>query len=117
MERYHVIRPPVQTTPLEQAIASIGDDGIVATYGGGAAHTGAALYLRGLDKLTMDAIDDPVFYEGLLNWAIEYESGLLDTLGRIKPDLCQIGGLMAQGNFVGPAFYRKHVLALRSTLY
>ena len=110
MERYHVIRPPVDTAPLEKAMRSIGDDGIVVTYGGGAAHTGAALYLRGLDRLTMDALDDPVFYEGLLNWAIEYEAGLLDTLEQVKPDLCQIGGLMAQGNFVGPNFYRKHVL-------
>lgn len=110
MERYHVIRPPVDTAPLEAAMRSIGDNGIVVTYGGGAAHTGAALYLRGLHRLTLDAVDDPAFYERLLNWAIEYESGLLDTLERVKPDLCQIGGLMAQGNFVGPNFYRKHVL-------
>jgi hypothetical protein len=110
MERYHIIRPPIRTAPLEQALETIGDDGIVVTYGGGAAHTGAALYLRGLDRLTTDAIDDPAFYEALLDWAIEYESGLLDTLDRIRPDLCQVGGLMAQGNFVGPAFYRKHIL-------
>lgn len=111
MERYRVIRPPVDTAPLERAVASIGDDGIIVTYGGGAAHTGAALYLRGLDRLTLDAIDDPAFYEGLLNWAIEYESGLLDTLEEIEPDLCQLGGLRAQGNFVGPEFYRKHILS------
>jgi len=110
MERHHVIRPPVDTTELEHAFACIGDDGIVVTYGGGAAHTGAALHLRGLERLTMDAIDDPVLYEGLLNWAIEYELGWLDTLEQLKPDLCQVGGLMAQGNFLGPNFYRKHVL-------
>ena len=110
MERYHVVRPPVDTAVLEQALACIGDDGIVVTYGGGAAHTGAALYLRGLERLTIDAIDDPVLYESLLSWAIEYEAGLLDTLQHLKPDLCQVGGLMAQGNFLGPSFYRKHVL-------
>jgi len=110
MERYHVIRPPVDTAPLERALACIGDDGIVVAYGGGAAHTGAALYLRGLERLTIDSIDDPILYEGLLNWAIEYEGGLLDTLEKLKPDLCQVGGLMAQGNFLGPGYYREHVL-------
>jgi uroporphyrinogen decarboxylase len=110
MERYDIVRPPVDTAPLERGQGCIGDDGIVVVYGGGAAHTGAALYLRGLERLTLDAIDDPVLYEGLLNWAIEYEAGLLDTLEGLKPDLCQIGGLMAQGDFLGPAFYRQHVL-------
>lgn len=110
MERYRVIRPPVDTAPLEKAMARIGDDGIVVVYGGGAAHTGAALYLRGLERLTVDSFEDPILYEGLLNWAIEYELGLLDSLERLKPDLCQIGGLMAQGNFLGPSFYRRHVL-------
>lgn len=110
MERYQIVRPPVDTAPLEKALASIGDDGIVVVYGGGAAHTGAALYLRGLERLTFDSLEDPTLYEGLLNWAIEYESGLLDTLERLKPDLCQVGGLMAQGNVVGPDYYRQHVL-------
>jgi hypothetical protein len=110
MERYGVVRPPVDTKPLERALELIGDDGIVVAYGGGAAHTGAALYLRGLERLTMDAIESPAFYERLLNWAITYEMSLLDTLEQLKPDLCQIGGLMAQGNFVGPDFYRENVL-------
>jgi len=110
MERYRIIRPPVQIEPLVQAIKTIGEEGIVVTYGGGAAHTGAALNLRGLERLTMDAIDNPAFYEGLLRWAIEYEKELMDTLAQVKPDLCQIGGLMAQGNFLGPHFYRDHVL-------
>ncbi len=110
MERYRVVRPPVDTKPLERALELIGDDGIVVTYGGGAAHTGAALYLRGLAQLTMDALERPTLYERLLNWAIIYETPLLDALEGLKPDLCQIGGLMAQGNFVGPDFYRENVL-------
>lgn len=110
MERYRVTRPPVDTEALEQALQTIGEDGIVVTYGGGAAHTGAALNLRGLERLTMDAMDNPAFYEGLLRWAIEYEQDLMDTLAALKPDLCQVGGLMAQGNFLGPRFYRDHVL-------
>ena len=109
MERYQVVRPPVNTAPLARALACIGDDGVVVVYGGGAAHTGAALYLRGLERLTVDSMEEPAFYEGLLNWAIEYELDLLDTLQRFEPDLCQIGGLMAQGNFLGPEFYRRHV--------
>jgi hypothetical protein len=28
MERYHVVRPPVNTAPLEEAMACIGDDGV-----------------------------------------------------------------------------------------
>jgi hypothetical protein len=110
MERYRVIRPPVNTAPLERALACIGEDGIVVTYGGGAAHTGAALYLRGLERLLVDAIEDPTLYARLLNWAIEYETQLLETLESLRPDLCQVGGLMAQGNLVGPDYYRKHVL-------
>lgn len=110
MERYRVIRPPVKTAPIVKALDNIGDDGIVVTYGGGAAHTGAALNLRGLEQLSIDAISDPAFYERLLQWAAEYETGLLGTLEIIKPDLCQIGGLMAQGNFLGPGFYRDKVL-------
>jgi hypothetical protein len=110
MERYHVTRPPVDTTLLQHALATIGDDGIVVTYGGGAAHTGAALYLRGLERLTMDAVDDPLLYGGLLNWAIEYEQGLLDTVAQLGPDLVQIGGLMAQGNLLGPDYYRRYIL-------
>jgi hypothetical protein len=111
MERYRVVRPPVDTTPLERALELIGDDGIVVAYGGGAAHTGAALYLRGLERLTMDAIKRPGLYQRLLTWAIAYETPLLDALERFRPDLCQIGGLMAQGNFVGPDFYRGNVLS------
>jgi uroporphyrinogen-III decarboxylase len=110
MERYEVIRPPIKTEKIKRAMDTIGDDGIVVTYGGGGAHTGAALYLRGLERLTLDAYKDPAFYEGLLNWAIEYERGVLDVLEQIQPDLCQIGGLLAQGNYVGPKFYRDHIL-------
>jgi uroporphyrinogen decarboxylase len=110
MEDFNVIRSPIETETLQQAIDAVGDDGIVVTYGGGGAHTGAALYLRGLERLTFDAYDDPAFYEGLMNWSIEYERGVLDSLEGFQPDLCHVGGLMAQGNFVGPKFYRDHIL-------
>lgn len=60
--------------------------------------------------MTLDVFEDPIFYEGKLNWAIEYARGVLDVLEQIQPDLCQIGGLLAQGNYVGPNFYRDYIL-------
>jgi hypothetical protein len=110
LQRFEIVRPPVDTRPLRRAQTLVADDGIVVPYGGGAAHTGAALYLRGLAQLTIDAIEEPALYSGLLEWAIEYERDLLPALAKEQPDLCQIGGLMAQGNMLGPKFYRKQVL-------
>ncbi len=110
MQKYSIIRPPVDEAPLIAAQSAIGEDGIVVCYAGGAAHTTAALYLRGLEQLTVDALETPGFYDALLEWAIVYETGLLDTVAQLGPDLCQVGGLYAQGNFVGPHFYERRVL-------
>lgn len=60
--------------------------------------------------MTLDVFEDPIFYEGKLNRAIEYARGVLDVLEQIQPDLCQIGGLLAQGNYVGPNVYRDYIL-------
>ena len=110
LTKYGVTRPPVDVSWPRRCVESIGDDGIVIMWAGGAAFNIAALYIRGEEQLLFDAQEDPGFYRALMEYAIFYDMPLARQLAPLGGDMLFIGANVAVGNVVGPRFYREHIL-------
>lgn len=110
--KYGVTRPPVDISWPRRCVETIGDDGLVVVWAGGAAFNIAALFIRGQERLFYDAYDDPGFYRALLEYATFYDMPLAGQLAPLcaRGDILFIGANVGTGQVVGPRFYRDHIL-------
>lgn len=112
LKKYGVTRPPVDISWPKRAVETIGSDGMVIMWAGGAAYNIAALFIRGQEQLFYDAHDDPGFYSALLEYATFYDMPLARQLAPLcrDGDMLFVGANVATGQVVGPRFYRQHIL-------
>jgi len=108
MMAYLPLTGPADVGDIPRARAAVGEDGITAPWIQGAFNL-AAYYYRKVDDLLMDALQNPAFYHRVMTWALQRYMGFLEQVIAAGPDVLSMGGNIANGKMVGPAFFREHI--------
>lgn len=103
--------PPVgavDVSAIRKTKRAVGGDGILAPWMQGAFNE-AAIHYRRVDDLLMDALEQPVFYTALMQFALDRLKAFASQCVAAGADVLSAGGNVANGKLVGPAFFREHI--------
>jgi uroporphyrinogen-III decarboxylase len=104
-------QPPIgeiDTSGIRRARAIVGDAGIVAPWMQGAFNL-LAIYYRKLDDLLMDALTNPGFYAGMLEYFLARYKPYVQQMIDAGVDVLSYAGNIANAKLVGPDFYQKYI--------
>jgi hypothetical protein len=111
-------QPPVPEYDFSDTVRArefLGDRGCIAPWAQGAFNM-ASMYRR-LDNLLMDAYLNPRLYKDIMEY---FSSRMLKTIERYSQhgaDMVSIGGNVASGGLIGPAFFQKYILPYEKDLF
>lgn len=94
---------------MKKVKEAVGDDGVVCPYGGHAPFNFSALITKLSDMYSL-FLEEPEYYEKLMNFSYERVRDYVDAILEGEPDLMYVGGNVP-GGFLGRKMYDEYILA------
>jgi uroporphyrinogen-III decarboxylase len=110
-ELFRLFQPEIEEVDLldiERAKKAVGDGGVIAPWIQGAFNL-VAFYYRKLDDLLVDALLNPQFYSGMMDYFVGRYKGFIQQLIDAGVDVLSYGANVANGKLIGAEFYKQQI--------